>query len=87
MWLQADNAGKEVRNASTGKWSCLLTQAGFFSQVSQCHLSVGHTHEDVGGPRSDSSFHRYGLCFTNRFQYGKLNLYLLSAIQMRRWLW
>ena len=59
LWLQADNAGKEVRNASTGKWGCLLTQAGYFSQVSQCHLSVGHTHEDVGRPRSHPSCHRF----------------------------
>ena len=48
LWIQADNACKEVRNSSTGKLGCLLTQSGYFTQVSENHLTVGHTHEDVG---------------------------------------
>ena len=45
--LQGDNTVKEIRNLSTGRACCLLTQAGVFSSSAHCHLMVGHTHEDV----------------------------------------
>ena len=48
LWLQADNACKEVRNQATGRLSALLCQAGYFTSISENHLEVGHTHEDVG---------------------------------------
>lgn len=48
LWLQADNACKEVRNAATGQLACLLAQSGYFQTITQAHLQVGHTHEDVG---------------------------------------
>lgn len=32
----------------TGLWCSLLCQKGWFTCVSQSHLTVGHTHEDVG---------------------------------------
>lgn len=48
LWLQGDNACKEVRNSWTGKWQCLLAQAKLFTCASHSHLQVGHTHEDVG---------------------------------------
>ena len=48
LWLRGDNCPKEVRNSFTGKWACLLGQAGFFVGVSHHHMVVGHTHEDIG---------------------------------------
>ena len=47
LWLQADNAPKELRNQYTGQMLCLLTQANYFQCSSHQHLHVGHTHEDV----------------------------------------
>eukprot|EP00435_Cladocopium_sp_Y103_P018893 s3522_g4.t1 len=47
LWLQGDNACKEVRNSSVGQLACLLCQAEYFTSVTQAHLQVGHTHEDV----------------------------------------
>ena len=48
LWLQGDNAPKECRNVSMAKWAIALVQGGYFKQVSECFLEVGHTHEDVG---------------------------------------
>lgn len=48
MWLQGDNACKEVRNSFTGRWATLLCQANYFSATGHHHLEVGHTHEDIG---------------------------------------
>ena len=47
LWLQADNAPKELRNQYTGQMLCLLTQGNYFRCSSHQHLHVGHTHEDV----------------------------------------
>lgn len=48
LWLQGDNACKEVRNSFTGRWATLLTQSSYFKSVSINHMEVGHTHEDIG---------------------------------------
>lgn len=48
LWVQADNAVKEIRNSFTGRWASLLVQSGFFNVVAHHHLMVGHTHEDIG---------------------------------------
>ena len=49
LWLQADNAPKELRSQYTAQILCLLTQSNYFSCGSHNHLRVGHTHEDVDG--------------------------------------
>ena len=49
LWVQGDNAPKECRNVAMAKWAITMVQSGFFKQVSECFLEVGHTHEDVGG--------------------------------------
>ena len=54
-WLQADNACKELRNSWTGKWASLLCQGKYFGNVSHHHLTVGHTHEDIGCPKKNFS--------------------------------
>ena len=48
LWVQGDNACKEVRNSFTGRWMTLLCQAGYFTTASHMHMEVGHTHEDIG---------------------------------------
>ena len=48
LWLQGDNACKEVRNSFTGRWCTLLTQASYFQSAGHHHMEVGHTHEDIG---------------------------------------
>ena len=40
LWLQGDNAVKEVRNSYTGRWASLLSQGGWFTCVS--HHSWRH---------------------------------------------
>ena len=49
LWLQGDNAVKEVRNSYIGRWASLMCQGGFFKGVAHHHMVVGHTHEDIGG--------------------------------------
>ena len=48
IWLQSDNAVKEVRNSYTGRWATLMCQGGWFGGASHHHMVVGHTHEDIG---------------------------------------
>lgn len=48
LWIQGDNAPKEVRNVAMAKWAIALVQGSYFKTVSECFLEVGHTHEDVG---------------------------------------
>ena len=61
-WLQGDNCPKEVRNSLTGKWLCLLSQAGYFVGASHHHMMVGHTHEDIGWTENSKRFTKYQ-CF------------------------
>lgn len=49
LWLQSDNAPKELRNSHSSRILCMLTQSGHFNLTSHNHLMVGHTHEDVDG--------------------------------------
>ena len=47
IWCQSDNTVKEIRNTYTGRMCCSLLQTGVVRQASECHLQVGHTHEDI----------------------------------------
>ena len=48
LWVQGDNACKELRNSYTGRWASLLCQSNYFMGVAHHHMMVGHTHEDIG---------------------------------------
>lgn len=45
----SDNTVKEVRNQYAARMHCALLQGNVFDTISQGHLGVGHTHEDVDG--------------------------------------
>ena len=49
FFLMSDNTVKEVRNQFAARMYCTLLQGNVFDTISQGHLGVGHTHEDVDG--------------------------------------
>lgn len=44
----ADNTPKECKNSWFANWLGALTSSGYFQTIAQEHLTVGHTHEDIG---------------------------------------
>ena len=50
---------KECKNSIFGRYLSLLTTCGSFSNTAAEHLTVGHTHEDVGISKSELAIVSY----------------------------
>ena len=48
FWALKGLCSKECKNSIFGRYLSLLTTCGSFSNTAAEHLTVGHTHEDVG---------------------------------------
>lgn len=46
--FRAALACKEVKNGLFGLWACSMISSKYFRTISQEHLGMGHTHEDIG---------------------------------------
>ena len=88
LWWQGDNTVKELRNSLTGKLACLMTSFGYFNVVSHQHLTVGHTHEDVGFLTKNPSM-LWNALLSSKFLHHHLiwMSWMCCVLQMGQWRW
>ena len=74
FWALKGLCSKECENSIFGRYLSLLTTCGCFSNTAAEHLTVGHTHEDVGISRMNWQW--FPIVFLHFWEFFKIPLRL-----------